>query len=108
MLHTSADLQHLKPNLEVLHKTIILATLAIQAYEYTPIGCNLTLCISFEVDKCCELLRALLDKMQASQAALGTTRIRSLWGQIWQMGSKDGELADHQRVLGGALMALSS
>src|ERR1700683_4814652 len=61
--HTASpdDYRGLKQQLELLHQTLTLTGLAVQTYEYTPLGQNLADSIIPEVEQCCDVLQELFD-----------------------------------------------
>jgi hypothetical protein len=112
---TSDYHRDLKVELELLHQTLTLAGLAIDAYEYTPLGRSLANIVNQEVERCCVVLRELLDIINAYRQGLNPTRIRYLWRQVWWSGCDDEELAPLriklsacQKSLGQRLRALNS
>jgi hypothetical protein len=111
----SADDRALVQELNTLQQTLTLVGLAIQTYEYTPLGRNLANNIIPEVEKCCVALDELFHKINSYRERLFPTSIRNLWHQVWRSGSEvDGlsllraRLSVHQRSLGEFLVALNS
>jgi hypothetical protein len=107
--------QDLKQELEVLHQTLTLTELAIQAYEYTPLGRNLANIFGEEAKRCSVVLRELLDTMNGCRRGLDPTRINHLWSRVWWSGYDVNEwsslrlkLSAHQRSLCVCLKALNS
>jgi hypothetical protein len=105
----------LKLELNSLHQTLTLAKLAIQTYEYTPLGQNLTNTINHEVDDCRVALQELLAIINCYRRGLTSTTIRCLWLQVLWSGSEvEGltslqmKLSARQQSLGACLMALNS
>jgi hypothetical protein len=107
----------LKEELQTLRQTLILADLAIQTYEYTPLGPNLANTINPEIEQCCTVLQKIFDSIDSCQRGLSSTPIRDLWRRVWWMRSgceTDGqtswrsELFTHRMLIGGCLMALNS
>ncbi|KIM80413.1 hypothetical protein PILCRDRAFT_9594 [Piloderma croceum F 1598] len=114
-LDTSAYYRDLKVELELLQQTLTLAGLAIDAYEYTPLGRSLANIVNQEVERCCVVLRELLDIINAYRLGLNRTRIQYLWRQVWWSGCDVDELASLriklsacQKSLGQCLRALNS
>jgi hypothetical protein len=105
----------LKLQLESLHKILILTDLALQTYEYTPLGRNLANTIIPEVEQIGVALQELFDRINGYRQGLHPTSIRNLWRQVWWSGcEEDGlvsltmKLSSHQKSLGKFLMALDS
>jgi hypothetical protein len=117
LLHTesSYECQQLERALKSLCQTLYLTKLAILAYECTPLGQSLTETIRPEVEQCCGVLGEILDKINHYQENLKSTRISSLWRQVWASGRSVGELqslrtklSSHHDALNTFLMALNS
>lgn len=111
----SSDVRALVQELKTLQQTLTLVGLAIQTYEYTPLGRNLANNIIPEVEQCCVVLDELFQKINNCREGLYPTSIRNLWHQVWRRGSEvDGlsllraRLSLHQRSLGEFLVALNS
>lgn len=102
----------LKLVLELLHKTLTLGGLAIQAYEYTPLGRNLANVVNQEAEKCCIILQELLDKINCHCQGLISTNVQTLWRRVLWSGcgldEMEIKLSSRQRSLGECLMALNS
>jgi hypothetical protein len=105
----------LKLDLELLHKTLTLTSLAVQTFEYTPFGQNLANSIIPEVVQCCEVLQGLFEKIDGYRRGLNHTSIHSMWFQVFWSGCETDELSSlrkklsvHQRSLSEFLMALNS
>jgi hypothetical protein len=112
---TSDYCRDLKVELELLHQTLTLAGLAIDAYEYTPLGRSLANIVNQEAERCCVVLRELLDIIDTYRQDLNPTRIWYLWRQVWWSGCDADELASLriklsacQKSLGQCLRALNS
>jgi phage terminase Nu1 subunit (DNA packaging protein) len=111
----SLDDRALVQELKTLQQTVTLVGLAIQTYEYTPLGRNLANNIIPEVEQCCVVLDELFQKINNYREGLYLTSIRNLWHQVRRSGSEvDGlsllrvRLSLHQRLLGEFLVALNS
>lgn len=111
----SSDDRALVQELKTLQQTVTLVGLAIQTYEYTPLGRNLANNIIPEVEQCCVVLDELFQKINNYREGLYLTSIRNLWHQVRRSGSEvDGlsllraRLSLHQRLLGEFLVALNS
>jgi hypothetical protein len=111
----SSDDRALGQELKTLQQTLTLIGLAIQTYEYTPLGRNLANNIIPEVEQCCVVLDELFHEINSYRAGLYPTSIRNLWHQVWRSGSElDGlsllraRLSVHQRSLSEFLVALNS
>jgi len=112
----SSDDRALVQELKTLQQTLTLVGLAIQTYEYTPLGRNLANNIIVpEVERCCVVLDELFRKINNYREGLFPTSIRNLWHQVRRSGSEvDGmnllraRLSVHQRSLGEFLVALNS
>lgn len=105
----------LKLELELLHKTSTLTGLAIQTYEYTPLGRNLANVVNREAEQCCVVLQELRDKINCYRQGLNSTTIQTFWRQVLWSGCEVEELASlrrnlstRQKSLGGCLAALHS
>ena len=90
---------HLKLELGLLHQTLVLAGLAIQAYEYTPLGPNLTNIITQEAEQCCLVLQELLDTISTYRLGLKPTHIYCLWRRIFWSGIAMDGLATMRKTL---------
>lgn len=99
----------LKLELNSLHQTLILAGLAIQAHEYTPLGRTLGSVIIPEVEQCHVVLQELCDKIKSYQHGFNSMRIncRALRSGD-EISSLRMKLSAHQRALGVCLKALTS
>ena len=111
----SSDDRALVQELKTLQQTLTLVGLAIQTYEYTPLGRNLVNNIIPEVEQCCVVLEELFHKINIYREGLYPTSIRNLWHQVRRSGSEvDGlsllraRLSVHQRSLSEFLVALNS
>jgi hypothetical protein len=108
----SVDYRYMQELFKPLHKTLFLTGLAIQAYEYTPLGPNLVASIRPEVEQCCILLQDILDSIDRYRIILYSTPIRDLWPRVLWSGSKVHELtwklSARQRSLGQFLVSLNS
>ena len=111
----SSDDRALVQELKTLQQTLTLVGLAIQTYEYTPLGRNLVNNIIPEVEQCCVVLDELFHKINSYREGLYPTSIRNLWHQVRRSGSEvDGlsllraRLSVHQRSLSEFLVALNS
>lgn len=82
---SSDHYRDLMPQLELLQYTLSLTGLAVQAYDYTPLGESLAITINQEVKACTAVLQELLDTIDSYQQGLESTRIRYLWRLV--MGS---------------------
>jgi hypothetical protein len=105
----------LKNELTFLRQTLSLTGLAIQTFEYTPLGQNLADSIKPEVEQCCTILQELYDSISNCRQGLLPTFIWSLWRHVWWNGyGADGQallrtrLSARRILLGGCLMALNS
>ena len=107
----------LKEELQTLRQTLILASLAIQTYEYTPLGPNLANTINPEIEQCCTVLQKIFDNIDSCRRSLSSTPIHDLWRRVWWMwsgckmdrqASWRSELFTHRKLIGGCLMALNS
>lgn len=112
---SSSHHRDLKLELELLQQTLTLAGLAIQTYEYTPLGRNMTNIINHEVDHCRVILQELLGIINCYRRSLTSTSIHYLWRQVLWRGSEVEELTSlqmklvaRQKSLGACLMALNS
>jgi hypothetical protein len=107
--------QGLKLELETLQKILSLTGLAMQAYEYTPLGRNLASNIIPVVEQCCVVLDEIFVKIDSYRQGLHPTSIGILWHQVWRSGNGMDSLRllrlrlfTYQRLLGEFLMALNS
>jgi hypothetical protein len=105
----------LKRDLESLHQTLVLTRLAIQVYQYTPLGQSLARTVSPEAEKCRVMLQEVLDGTQSCRLGLDPTSISALWRQVWWRGWDGTELASLRmklsacrESLGRFLIALNS
>lgn len=105
----------LKQYLELLNHTILMTRLALQTFEYTPLGCHLAITIKSTVIGCQNDLQELSDKLFEYRDVLSLTGIRDLWGHILPGGAEGNELAPiktkllmHQSVLEDFLASLNS
>ncbi|KIM76410.1 hypothetical protein PILCRDRAFT_649108 [Piloderma croceum F 1598] len=104
----------LKEELQTLRQTLILAGLAIQTYEHTPLGPNLANTINPEIVQCCTVLQKIFDSIDSCHRGLSSTPIHDLWRRVWWWWSMDrqaswrSELFSHRMLIGGCLMALNS
>lgn len=105
----------LKQSLELLNHAILMARLALQTFEYTPLGRHLAITIKPTVIDCRNDLQELSDKLYEYREGLSFTGIRDLWGHVLSSGAEGNELASvksklltHQGVLGEFLAALNS
>jgi hypothetical protein len=112
---TSDSDRELKAELDSLLQTLNLTRLAIQTYEYTPVGRNLAISINPEVERCCAVLQDLFDSIDSCHQGLFATTIQWFWRSVWWSGCEmDGrvllqtKLSAHRILLGGCLMALNS
>ena len=109
----SDDGRRLQTELETLRQTLTLVTLAVETYEFTPVGRNLANVISPEVEKCCATLQELFNSIDTCRRGLFSTFICDLWRRVWWSGC-DGQillrtkLSAHRILLGGCLKALNS
>jgi hypothetical protein len=101
--------------LELLRQTLILTDLAMQTFEYTPLGRNLARSINPQAEQCCDVLRDLFDSINRCRQNLFPTRIWNLWRVVWWCGGEmDGQallrkkLIDHRILLGRCLKSLNS
>jgi hypothetical protein len=117
LLHVeSADeCRHWERELKALCQSLNLTRLAIQAYEYTSLGQNLAKTIFPEVERCCGVLREILDKIIHYRESLKSTKISGLWRQVlrsrWdvnELASLGMGLSDCREPLDRFLMALNS
>jgi phage terminase Nu1 subunit (DNA packaging protein) len=111
----SSDDRALVQELKTLQQILTLVGLAIQTYEYTPLGRNLADNIIPEVEQCRVVLDELFHKINSYREGLFPTSIRNLWHQVRRNGSEvDGlslmraRLSVHQRSLSEFLVALNS
>jgi hypothetical protein len=112
LMKFSVDYRYLQDLLNTLHQTLFLTGLAIQAYEDTPLGLNLGVAVTPEVEQCQAILQYMLDSINRYRQILYSTPIRDLWPSVMWSGSKVLELvwklSAHQRALGQFLVALNS
>lgn len=106
---------HLKHDLDTLRQTLTLATLAIDFFRSTPLGRSLTGCMNPEIERCCTVLRELLNSIRTYRQGLFATYIRDLWYHVWWSGWGEDEfsalrnkLLENRKSLEGFLMALQS
>jgi hypothetical protein len=111
----SSDDRAVVQELKTLQQTLTLVGLAIQTYEYTPLGRNLANNLIPEVEQCCVVLDELFHKINSYREGLFPTSIRNLWHQVRRSGSEvDGlsllraRLSVHQRSLSEFLVALNA
>jgi hypothetical protein len=95
----SIQSRRLEGKLNSLCTSIILTRLAVEAYEYTPIGQNLANTISPEMERCLATLREIFDKINSCWEGLRPTRIGSLWPKVWWGGFNAEELASLTRQI---------
>jgi hypothetical protein len=95
----SSDDRALVLELKTLQQTVTLVGLAIQTYEYTPLGRNLANNIVPEVEQCCVVLDEMFHKINGYREGLFPTSICNLWHESETL---------HQRSLGECLVALNS
>jgi hypothetical protein len=95
----SSDDRALVQELKTLQQTLTLVGLAIQTYEYTPLGRNLANNIIPEVEQCCVVLDEMFHKINGYREGLFPTSICNLWHESETL---------HQRSLGECLVALNS
>jgi hypothetical protein len=105
----------LRSELETLRQILFLIGLAVQTFEYTPLGQNLAKSINPQVEQCCEVLQNLFDSIRSCRQGLFPTYIWSLWRAVWWSGCEiDGQaslrvkLSAHRMLLGKCLRALNS
>jgi hypothetical protein len=112
LMKFSVDYRYLQDLLNTLHQTLFLTGLAIQAYEGTPLGLNLAVAVTPEVEQCQAILQYMLDSINRYRQILYSTPIRDLGPSVMWSGSKVLELvwklSAHQRALGQFLVALNS
>jgi hypothetical protein len=107
--------RRLELELETLHHTLTLTTLAIQTYERTPLGRNLEHSIDPEVEQICVVLQELFDRIDGYRQGLWPTSIRNLWRKVWWRGCEMDDalalmktkLAASQQLLSQFLVALN-
>ena len=111
----STDYRILKLELEVLRQTLLLTGRAIRAYEYTPLGQNLSSTTGSEVEQCCVILEELLNAISGNKQGLIATIIGRFWKVMgWNGNDMDPfvlkrlKLWNSQMSLGSVLMALNS
>ena len=104
--------RRLELELEFLRQTLTLTNLAIQTFEYTPLGQNLGQLVVLEVDKICVVLQKLYDGVNCYREGLWPTSIYKLWRKVWRRGCEmDDEVTSlraSQHSLGAFLMSLHS
>jgi hypothetical protein len=98
--------------LESLHQILTLTALAIQMYDPTSLGQYLITAAKQEAELCCATLQQFFETINGYRWGLNSTRIYSLWSQIWSRGGEEYEfrmkLAAHRNALSGCLVGLSS
>ena len=109
----SVDYLYLQESLlKPLHQTLFLTGYALHLYKDTPLGPNLGAVINQEAEKCCLLLRHILDSIDRYRLSLHSTRMAAFRLPVMWSGSKVHELtwklSYHQRRLGQFLVALNS
>jgi hypothetical protein len=111
----SDDDRRLNTELETLRQTLTLSRLALETFEFTPVGRNLANTISPEVEQCCAALQELFNSIDNCRRGLFSTFICNLWRRIWWSGcDMDGlislreKLSAHRILLGGCLKAMNS
>jgi hypothetical protein len=109
------DYRILELELESLHQTLTLTSLAVQTYEYTPLGRNLANSIIPHVEQIWVVLRQLFDRIEGYRQGLNSTSIRAFWYRVWWCWCEVGEVASlrrklsaRQKLLDKFLMALNS
>jgi hypothetical protein len=109
----SVDYRYLQQLLlQPLHQTLFLTGLAVQAYENTPLGPNLSAGTNREVDKCSVILRDILDGINNYRQFLYSKTTPLLPSQVLWRGSEvhklTWKLSARQNTLGEFLVALNS
>lgn len=105
----------LELELESLYQSLILAGLAIQSYQYSPLGRHLANTITPEMKQCRVVLQELLNKVSATRQSFDSTCISNLWYRIWRSRWEESELvsfrlrlSESRRALEAFLKALNS
>jgi hypothetical protein len=65
--------------LKPLHQTLFLTGYALQLYKDTPLGPNLLTIINPEAEKCCLLLRNMLNSINCYRLSLYSTQMAAFW-----------------------------
>ena len=90
----SSDLyRDLKLELKSLQEIITLTGLAIQAYEYTPLGRGLANVVDQAAEGRRVILQELFDTISGYRQGLNPMDIRYFWRQVWWSGYEVDELA---------------
>lgn len=108
--HGNTD-RRLELELERLRQILTLTSLAIQAFEHTPLAQNLEHSVIPEVEHICVILQGLYDRVDCYRQGLWPTSLRNLWRKVWSWCKVDcsvPSLRVSQQVLGGFLVALNS
>jgi hypothetical protein len=111
---TRDDHRTLELELESLRQTLALISLAMNAYEYTPLGPSLVDSMIPEVEQICIVVQKLFDRIDDCRQGLSLTSLRAMWRRVWwrcgpdELASLRTKLYSHQRSLGEFLMALNS
>ena len=92
--HTDSDrtFQDMERSLKLLCDTISATQVALQLFEFTPLGRNLSMTIKATVVDCCENLQKMLDKLENYRSSFSYTAVRSLWRTILWNGHEFDEL----------------
>lgn len=112
---TSDAYRDLKRFLGLFNHTILMTRLALQTFEYTPLGPNLANAIKPEILGSLENLRYLFDKLDDYRERLNLSSVRDLWSRVLWSGSEFQELYSirdklyqHQVALREFLAAVNS
>lgn len=90
----------LKRSLVLLNHTILMTRLALQTFEYTPLGLNLARTIKPAILDCRIDLQELFDRLEHCREGLNATGIRHLWSRVLWSGLPEKELSFLKDKLG--------
>jgi hypothetical protein len=96
--NSSINNRDLELDMKSTHQTLILAALALRAYDDSPLSPSLANAIGPKVVQCCAALRELLDKVDGTRR-LSFTSIGDLWHLAWRSRWDGDELDSLRRDL---------
>jgi hypothetical protein len=91
--HSPNDYQDLKLRLESLQQTVVLTGVAIQAYEYTPVGKSLAKAINREMEACVATLQKLRKTIDSYLQVPKSTFIGYVLHICWASACEPDEIA---------------
>jgi hypothetical protein len=98
-LHSPNGYRDLKLRLESLQQTVVLTELAVEAYEYTPVGRSLAKAINLEMESCVAVLQKLRKTIDSYSQVPKSSFVGYVLSNSWASGCEPNEIASIREQL---------